>query len=315
MKVVNLDSPPHETWGKHSLALSLPTVCTRISGLSLAQVDALKNDYGGFINNSSDTCIEPAIECQAYHLNSAPKGNFSRYQNGEYLFNPTLTSHADRVELSCQSYVASIPLDTNVHGTIGVLEERTLVEGRAVENFLRIRIAHKALEQKGLMLHSAGLVYGGQAYIFTGHSNAGKTTLTRKAFRKGACVLSDDINLITPTKAGRYQAHAVPFTGEFGRTLDHEGSRDAYPLAGIILLEQSNTLKTEAVRTSQAFAAMLAGCPFVNTEAIRSAALFDAVDNVLSNTPVIRLLSRSDDPIENIMAAVKKQFSTHVSNL
>ena len=150
-------------------------------------------------------------------------------------------------------------------------------------------------------------MFDGQAYIFSGRSNAGKTTLTRKAHEIGARVLSDDINLVLPGNNG-YQAHAVPFTGEFGRTLDHPGGKETYPVAGIVLLEQSDSLATETVSQSAAVARLLTGSPFVNTDAEESEKLFDVVNSLVTQVPVIKLLSRRDDKIDEIMHAVKSGF-------
>ncbi len=186
---------------------------------------------------------------------------------------------------------------------LGVTEEHELAKTSVIENFLRILAAHCTLQQGGLILHSAGLVFDGQAYIFSGRSNAGKTTLTRKAYRYGARVLSDDINLLLPGKEG-YKAHAVPFTGEFGRTLEHSGGQDSYPVAGIILLRQGEKLAVQSVTTADAVAGLLAGCPFVNTDTVESDRLFDAVISLVTALPVIRLVCTRDDDIEDIMAAV-----------
>ncbi len=156
------------------------------------------------------------------------------------------------------------------------------------------------LQYSGVVLHSAGLVFDEQAYIFSGRSNAGKTTLTRKAYAIGARVLSDDINLILPGDTG-YDAYAVPFTGEFGRTLDHAGGKESYPVAGIVLLEHSDHLETLPVSSSAAVARLLTGCPFVNTDEHESDALFDSITGIVEKVPVIRLLSRKEDGIDDIM--------------
>ena len=192
--------------------------------------------------------------------------------------------------------------------SLGTAQEHELAYGNVIENFLRVFIAHYALRQNGVILHSAGLVFDGQAYIFSGRSNAGKTTLTRKACESGAWVLSDDINLVLPHEQG-YQAHAVPFTGEFGRTLQHEGGQKSYPVAGIVLLEQADTLETSPVSPSTAVARLLTGCPFVNTDPEESATLFDVLTGLVAKVPVIRLRSRRDDDIEAIMTKVKGEFN------
>ena len=49
-----------------------------------------------------------------------------------------------------------------------------------LENFLRILMAYHVLDQGGVLLHSAGVLYQDRVYLFCGQSNAGKTTLRER---------------------------------------------------------------------------------------------------------------------------------------
>ena len=127
-------------------------------------------------------------------------------------------------------------------------------------------------------------------------------------------MLSDDINLLLPGPGG-YRAHAVPFTGEFGRTLDHAGGREAYPLAGIVLLEQGERLRALPVSAPEAVAGLIACCPFVNTAAEASGDLFDVLIRLCRQVPVIRLASRRDDDVGRIMDAVTAELEQAGNNM
>jgi len=129
------------------------------------------------------------------------------------------------------------------------------------------------------------------------------TALTRKGHQAGAGMLSDDIKLVLPG-AGGYKAHAVPFTGEFGRTLAHPGGRAAYPVAALVLLDRGEQLCTEPVKPSAALARLLAACPFVNIDAAASGPLFDALSGWMARVPVIGLACRRDEGFETIMKLV-----------
>ena len=190
---------------------------------------------------------------------------------------------------------------------LGVVSEDEFAQINVLDNFLRVFSAHLVLGQGGVMLHSAGLVFDGLAYIFVGRSNVGKTTLSRKAHQVGARVLSDDINLLLPREGG-YHAFAVPFTGEFGRTIARHGERDSYPVAAIVLLAQGESLQTKTVSSSIALARLLVGCPFVNTDADASNKLLDRLTEVVDSVPVIELSSRRDDDIKAIMNSVKRSI-------
>ena len=184
-----------------------------------------------------------SFSCDVFRLHNAPKVTADQLtRDGQYA---PRKSSIRRIRGICKvtgiNFEADLALQTSAVSSLSVFHEHELAQANVIENYLRIFSAHRVLQQGGVVLHSAGLVFDDKAYIFSGKSNAGKTTLTRKAYRIGARVLSDDINLLLPSEDGKnFDAYAVPFSGEFGRTLDHTGSNESYPVAGIILLEQDD---------------------------------------------------------------------------
>lgn len=297
-----------QSWGEHILQLKLPTSDVKLTGLSVSQKNALKQAYPRFAITMGRDISKDGITCRACRLDHPPAVSPDDLTR-DGLYTPRIIRrHISGIEVTGINFEARIGLGAgHTETSLGVVQEDELPRANVIENFLRIFSAYQALAVHGVMLHSAGLVFNNQAYIFSGRSNAGKTTLTRKAYEKGAWVLSDDINLVLPGKDG-YQAHAVPFSGEFGRTLDHRGGKDAYPVAGIILLEQGDQLGTEPVRPSRAAARLLTGCPFVNMDARESERLFDAVTRLVARVPVIRLTSRRDDDMDEIINKIQTEF-------
>ncbi len=295
-------------WGALSLTLNLPAVSINLRGLSHHQRKTLNETYSRF------SLVPPAaevadIECDVFRLEKPPGLSSDELTRaGQYAPKKIRGKDSDTLNIIGSNFEAQLELNAAGKSSLGVTNEAELAHANVIENYLRIISAHRVLKQKGAVLHSAGLVLDGKAYIFSGRSNAGKTTLTHKAYDQGARVLSDDINLVLPGKRG-YEAYAVPFTGEFGRTLEHAGGKESYPLAGIILLEQGNLLQTMPVSGPVAVARLLAGCPFVNTDEHESEALFDSITTLVETVPVIRLLKRRDSSFDDIMAAVKNQFS------
>ena len=296
-----------QQWGTHTLLFKFPAMTLQLKGLNRAQRDLLRDNYKRFIVEKLLPADEHCIECSVYQLPHAPiVAHEQLTRDGQYTPLQTRTPHG--IELTGINFLSQIQVKSPYAPlTLGVANETELAQANVIENFLRVMTAYRTIQQSGLLLHSAGLVFDDRAFIFPGRSNAGKTTLTRKAYQYGARVLSDDINVLLPQEGG-YRAYAVPFTGEFGRTLEHQGGQESYPVAGIILLEQGDGIRTAKVGKSNAVAALLAGCPFVNTAAEESALLFDAVINLVSHHPVVRLVSGRDDRIDEIMAAVKKEL-------
>ena len=99
-------------------------------------------------------------------------------------------------------------------------------------------------------VHASAAVIGGEAYLFMGHSGAGKTTISGIAEQEGAIILSDD-RTIVGVRDGRPIAWGTPWHGT-GRK---SSSRTA-PVAGIFLLKQAAVEETERLEPGRAFKEM-----------------------------------------------------------
>jgi hypothetical protein len=296
-------------WGPCGVTFTLPATSISFTGLSAYQKRLIEENYAGFISKQPNTQDKQQASCHVYKMEQPPEVSLADLtRDGQYA--PLQRRRASSVDLTGNEFRASVPIAEHASlGSLGVVHEEQLPYPSVIENVLRVYTAYKAVETRGVILHSAGLVFDQQAYIFVGRSNAGKTTLTRKAHAYGAKVLSDDINMVLPSRDNLgYDAHAVPFTGEFGRTLDHDENPKSYPLAGLIFLEQSESLKVTSIKTADAVAKLLVGCPFVNMDSEQTPMLFDSVTALALKTPLVRLQSARDETIENIMSAVKSKI-------
>lgn len=293
------------SWGAATLAFRLPGCQLRLYGLSECQRDALLGTYPAFAGLDCPPVGPGVATCRVYRL-PAPPGlpTETLIRDGQYA--PRNTVRPGMLEITGTNFTARFGRGDRLGvASLGVAAEHELVQANVIENFLRVYAAHNVLRQGGVVLHSAGLVLDDRGFIFVGRSGAGKTTLTRKAHAAGAGVLSDDINLLLPGDDG-YRAFAVPFTGEFGRTLSQAGLRESYPVAGLALLSQGERLMTRPVPPSRAVARLLVGCPFVNTDEDEAAALFDVLGGLVERVPVVDLSCRRDDGIDKIMTALHK---------
>lgn len=275
----------------------------RFTGLSTTQCNLLTEHYARFVPRGGSSHRD-CIECRAFRLPS-PLQIDPTELTVEGLYTPLRIRNQEGIELTGVNFKAQIPaIYPGGQASLGVAQEQEIAQANVVENFLRVLTAHRSLALGGLLLHSAGLVFDERAYLFVGRSGAGKTTLTRKAYRHGAIVLSDDINLVLPVASG-YRAYAVPFTGEFGRTLDHREVNASYPVAGIILLEQAGRLAARPLGAAAAVARLMVGCPFVNSDEHETSSLLDNLAQLAAQIPVLELLSRREDTIGQIMATVR----------
>jgi hypothetical protein len=84
------------------------------------------------------------------------------------------------------------------------------------------------------LLHAAGAVIDGKAFVFAGHSGDGKTTLSRLLAAEGLPLLSDERIALRKEKIG-FRAYGTPWPGE-GQIV----SPSSYPLAGVFILKKAH---------------------------------------------------------------------------
>jgi hypothetical protein len=131
------------------------------------------------------------------------------------------------------------------------------------ENFLRVLVAYRLLELGGVVLHSAGVVRGGAAFLFLGRSGAGKTTVARLGLARGAEVLSDDLNALVPRAGGGCAVLKLPFTGDLG---ERRAAVPPVPLGALLRLQQDTTDALAPLSRAETLACMLTCAPFVNVD-------------------------------------------------
>src|ERR1700720_1801856 len=139
------------------------------------------------------------------------------------------------------------------------------------ENFLRVLVAYRLLELGGTVLHSAGVVRDGAAFLFLGRSGAGKTTAARLSLAQGAEVLSDDLNALVISNAkgdarggaGGCVVLKLPFTGDLG---ERRALRPPLPLGGLLRLAQDSADALAPLSRAETMACLLACAPFVNVD-------------------------------------------------
>ena len=108
-------------------------------------------------------------------------------------------------------------------------------------------VASRLLARRGAVeLHASSVVLDGLAYLFVGHSGAGKTTISLIAEEGGAEVLSDDRTIVEIDPSGPV-AWGTPWHGTGKRS-----SAGSAPVGGIYLLVQDSENRVEPIKPSLA---------------------------------------------------------------
>lgn len=159
-----------------------------------------------------------------------------------------------------------------------------------VENFLRVIYAWLCLQDGGLLLHAAGLVRGGEGYVFFGPSGAGKTTTTRLS-ADTAEILSDDL-VILRCADGRCTLYGVPFKGDLS---DAPRANQQAQLKSIYRLQQDSEHYLEPLPKITAVAELVASSPFVVRDLSLSQQLIEVCRQIAQTVPVQMMHFKKDN--------------------
>lgn len=141
------------------------------------------------------------------------------------------------------------------------------------------------LNYDGFMLHSSAVVMDGKAYLFTADSGTGKSTHTGlwlKQFGDRAYILNDDKPALRMVD-GVWYAYGTPWSGKHDISVDVR-----VPVAGIAVVERSETNTIETFGGIDAIAAILRQCNRNKATESRMK-LLDLLDKLITRVPIWKL--------------------------
>lgn len=116
----------------------------------------------------------------------------------------------------------------------------------SIDSVIRILHTLTLAGQCGFLLHAAGVIRNGNAFLFPGRSGAGKTTLAGCAPRD-ACLLSDEVSCVRRSGTA-FLAWGTPFTGE----LATPGVNRSAPVKALCFLRQAAENRLVPVNEAEA---------------------------------------------------------------
>ncbi len=268
-----------EAWGERRLVLALPGGPYRFDGLNDVQEAIVLEKFGGFRVEASEAAVESRIF-------RAPESDFRDFDRRGWHYSLDFDYGPDAVRIAGLRLVARLDWRPALAGALWTPDGGGDHFAGIFENFCRVLVAYRLLEQGGAVVHSAGVVRRVQsaedALLFVGHSGAGKTTVSRMSLDRGATVLSDDLNALLPALADGPILEALPFTGDLGGQVS-AGAR--FPLRALMRLEKSPAESLAPLSRAEAVATLLACCPFVNVDPHRRGDLLANLAGLAAGLP------------------------------
>ena len=158
-----------------------------------------------------------------------------------------------------------------------------------------LRILHSLIlaERGGFLLHAASAICDGHAYLFSGVSGAGKTTITRLA-PPDVTLLTDEISYIRPSGNG-YEAFGTPFAGELARA----GENTRAGISTLFFLEKGPENHAAEIPTGEAVRRLMRNILFFAEDSMLGEELLASACDFVERVPVRRLTFYPDAKVWN----------------
>ena len=236
----------------------------------------IENRYSGFVGTSPHSRLEFDIDLREPSESSVDDDLEVKIEDGEWLlkrgdfrasWNPE-TSRG-RIRQSCNPY--------------------------AIDCVLRIVHSLILVQQGGFLVHAASAIRGGKAFLFSGVSGAGKTTISRLA-PPDATLLTDEISYVR-REGNRYIACGTPFAGELARV----GENCSAPLSALFLLEKGLQNRIEPINPTEAIQRLLRNILFFAHDPELVKLVFQSACEFASLVPIHRLVFLPDQRVWDII--------------
>jgi hypothetical protein len=160
-----------------------------------------------------------------------------------------------------------------------------------------LRIVHSLIlaRQGGFLVHAASAIRNGKAFVFSGVSGAGKTTISRLA-PPDATLLTDEISYVR-REDNRYVACGTPFAGELARV----GENQSAPLSAFFLLEKGLQNTIEPINPIEAIQRLLRNILFFADDPELVKLVFQSACEFASLVPIHRLVFVPDQRVWDII--------------
>ena len=170
-----------------------------------------------------------------------------------------------------------------------------------------LRILHSLIlaERGGFLLHAASAICDGRAYLFSGVSGAGKTTMTRLA-PADITLLTDEISYVRPSADG-YSAFGTPFAGELAKP----GENCTAPVSALFFLEKGPENRVDELSSAEAVRRLMRNILFFAEDRGLVEKLFATACDFVARVPIRRLTFYPDARVWDEIRATSSEVPEH----
>lgn len=161
----------------------------------------------------------------------------------------------------------------------------------AIDSLLRILHTLILAQRGGFLVHAASAIRDRQAYVFSGVSGAGKTTISRLA-PQDVTLLTDEISYLRSSAMG-FTAWGTPFAGEMARV----GENVNATLQTFFFLHKGPTNRIDDMRPGEALPLLMRNILFFSNHPDLVERVFDSAQRLLQNVAVCRLTFTPDQRV------------------
>lgn len=166
----------------------------------------------------------------------------------------------------------------------------------AVDSVLRIVHTLLLSADNGFLLHASSIVRNGRAFVFTGPSGAGKTTIARLA-PNDVTVLTDEISYLRRAPDG-YVAFGTPFAGEWADV----GESVSAPVAALFRLDWGPDNHHERLDRMATVRTLMRNILFFADDPDLTGKLLDTACDFAGDVPAFRLAFAPDARVWDAIA-------------
>jgi len=160
-----------------------------------------------------------------------------------------------------------------------------------------LRIVHTLVlaGEGGRLMHASSTVRNGGAYLFSGVSGVGKTTMASLA-PPDVTLLTDEMSFVRREPEG-YFAYGTPFAGDLAKP----GDNIRAPLRAIYLLRQGPENRIDDLPVAEQVRGVLANTLFFANDPELVQAVFASAVELVAHVPVRRLTFLPDDRVWDLI--------------